>query len=310
MTRANQRRTPVWLVLCSTALIGFATALQSQEASPLQTPAAQLVRETVAQEVAANNEAGVRHLFRSRRQTPKGSQTRIYVETEEAMAGMLVAINDQPLNAEQQQAELGHLDWLNDNPDQVRKKHAREKDDAERTMRIVRALPDAFLYQYDGTEMGQPGLGKAGEPLLRLKFTPNPSYAPPSRVEQVLQGMQGYLLIDSSAHRIAKIDGALFRDVTFGWGIIGHLDKGGIFTVQQADVGDGSWNITRTNLKITGKILLFKSISMNTDERYSDFEKVAGNITFAKGVELLKSERERLAPAHSSEPPSTSKDSH
>ena len=49
----------------------------------------------------------------------------------------------------------------------------------------------------------EPGLGKTGNPLVRLKFHPNPNYEPPTRVEQVLTGMQGVVLVDRArpAHR-------------------------------------------------------------------------------------------------------------
>ena len=204
---------------------------------------------------------------------------------------MLIAINDQPLSTEQQQAERDHLNWLMGNPDQLRKKHAREKEDADRTLRIVKALPDAFHYEYAGTETGSAVMGKPGDELVRLNFTPNPGYSPPSHVEQVLEGMQGYLVIDTTAHRIAKIDGTLFREVTFGWGVLGHLDKGGHFMVQQADVGDGSWDLTSMSLKMTGKILLFKSLSIIEDETLSDFRPVPLDLTFAKGVEMLNSQQ-------------------
>jgi hypothetical protein len=106
--------------------------------------------------------------------------------------------------------------------------------------------------------------------------------------------MNGYLLIDPAARRLALIEGTLFRDVTFGWGLIGHLDKGGHFRVQQGDVGDGSWTITAMNLKMTGKILLFKGISIISDEVFSDFQRVPRDLTFAKGVELLKGEQAKL----------------
>ncbi len=158
----------------------------------------------------------------------------------------------------------------------------------------MKALPDAFRYEYDGTEPGTTTQGKAGDPLVRVKFTPNPSYSPPTRVEQVLGGMQGYLLIDTAQHRIARIDGTLFRDVNFGWGIFGHLDKGGQFRVQQADVGEGCWEITAMSLRITGKILMFKGISMISDEAFSDFQRVPDNLPFAKGADLLKTEQEKV----------------
>jgi hypothetical protein len=258
----------------------------------------ELVRAAVANEVAAANDNSTKHLFRSRKQTPQGSQTRLYVETREAMAGMTIAYNDKPLAPEQSQGEEARLADLVAHPDQLSRKHFQEKDSAERTLRIVKALPDAFLYDYDGEERGTADLGKDGARLVRLKFRPNPAFAPPSRVEQVLQGMQGFVLIDSTARRIARIDGTLFKEVGFGWGILGHLDKGGHFLVEQSEVGDGSWDISRMSLKFTGKILLFKSIAITSEEVFSEFRRVPPDTTFAQGVEMLKAEEARLDGNH------------
>jgi hypothetical protein len=264
--------------------------------SPLE-----LVRAAVANEVAAANDPSTKHIFRSRKQTPQGSQTRLYVETREAMAGMTIAYNDKPLTTEQMQGEEARLADLAAHPDQLSRKHFQEKDSTERTLRIVKALPDAFLYDYDGEERGTADLGQDGARLVRLKFRPNPAFAPPSRVEQVLQGMQGLVLIDSDARRIARIDGTLFKEVGFGWGILGHLDKGGHFLVEQSEVGDGTWDISRTSLKFTGKILLFKSLAITSDEVFSDFRRVPADTTFAQGVEMLKAEEARLAGNHQPE---------
>jgi hypothetical protein len=292
---SQSRRCAGKLLFCVLLLIAASfNAVSQTSPTPDLTPE-QLVRAAVKNEVEAANNSAVKHMFRSRKQTPKGSQTKLYVETNDAMAGMLIALNDQPLTPEQKQGEINHLFWLEGSPDQLRKKQAREKEDAEHTLRIVKALPDAFRYEYAGTENGGPGLGREGSQLIRLKFTPNPAYSPPSHTEQALEGMQGYLLIDPTSKRIARIDGTLFKGVSFGWGIVGHLDKGGHFRVQQADVGDGTWDITEMNLDIKGKILLFKSLSMVSDEVFSDFHRVADNLTFAQGVKLLETEEEKLA---------------
>lgn len=285
---------------CTVFLIGT-TPLPAQEAKQPETPPGDLVRQVAAQEVASASKADVKHMFRSRKQIPKGSQTHLYVETNEALAGMLVAVNDHPISAEQRQQEEGHLAWLINNPDELRKKRAREKEDVERTLRVVKALPDAFRYEYTALENGDSELGKSGDQMVRLKFTPNPAYSPPSRVEQVLRGMQGYLIIDATARRLARIDGTLFRDVSFGWGIVGRLNKGGNFLVQQGDVGDGSWEITAMRLRMTGKILMFKSFNLVSEETFSDFQRVPADLTFAKGVDLLKSEEQKLAHNHAPE---------
>lgn len=279
-----------WALCLLTASVSLAQEPKTPELSP-----AALVRATVANEVAAANHSEVHHMFRSFKKTPKGTQTHLYVETNEAMAGMLLAVNDHALSSSQEQQEVNHLYWLSGSPEQLRKKQAREKEDAEHSLRIMKALPEAFRYEYVGTENSEAGLGRAGDQLVRLKFTPNPSYAPPSRVEEVLEGMQGYLLIDPQAKRLARIDGTLFRNISFGWGIVGRLDKGGHFLVQQADVGDGTWELTKMKLNITGKIMMFKGISMVSDETFSDFHREPNNLPFARGVDLLRSEHEKLA---------------
>jgi hypothetical protein len=264
-------------------------------------PPAELVLQTVQNEVKAAEGPSSRHLFAARKETAHGSQTKLYCETKDAMAGMAIAYDDKPLTAQQRQAEEARLDELMKDPAELAKKRQREKEDAEHVNRIVRAMPDAFLYEFDGTEPGRPGLGKEGDELVRLRFRPNPKYDPPTHVEQVLVGMQGYLLIDANKHRIARIDGTLFKDVGFGWGILGHLDKGGHFLVQQVDVGDGTWDMERMSLAFTGKILLFKRLDIKSTEVYSDFRPVPNGLTFARGVELLKRQVATLAVNHRSE---------
>jgi hypothetical protein len=276
--------------LVTACLSGAAVAAGEDPISP-----AELVRTAVANEAASDNNESIKHMFRDRKQTPTGSQTRIFVETREALAGMTIAYNDQPLNAQQLHDEEGRLAGLEGDAEQLRRKQRQQKEDAEHTERIVKALPDAFLYEADGEETGTPTLGHAGARLVRLKFRPNPAYRPPSHVEDVLVGMTGVLLIDSEERRIARIDGTLFKEVSFGWGILGHLDKGGHFFVEQEDVGDKCWEISHMRLEFNGKILLFKSLAIKSDEVFSDFKRVPSDTSFAQGVKMLEQEEEKMA---------------
>jgi len=254
----------------------------------------ELVRRAVENEIKSNNQA-TRYMCLQRRETPAGSQTKLLVETRDAMVGLVVANNGQPLNREQRQAEYGRIERFVNDPAELARKRRQEKEGAERVNLILKALPDAFLYEYDGTETGRPGVGKPGDELLRLKFHPNPKYDPPSRVELVLVGMQGVVLIDAPKQHIARIDGTLFKDVSFGWGILGHLDRGGHFQVDQTDIGDNTWSIARMDLAFTGKILLFKSIDIKSTEIYSDFHLVPPDLTFAQGIQLLKQQQASIA---------------
>jgi hypothetical protein len=249
---------------------------------------AELVRQAVANEVKSNTGPGLHFMFKDQRQTAHLTQTKLIVETREATAGMVIEQNGRRLTPQEQQAEEARLENYARNPDELNKKRKQEKEDADRTERILRALPDAFLYEADGTQPGTESVGRSGHELVRLKFRPNPNYSPPTHVEQVLTGMAGHLLIDAEEKHIAEIDGVLQKEVGFGWGILGHLDRGGRFLVQQADVGDGHWEVTRMQLSFTGKILLFKKLSIRSSDLFSGFEPVPGDLTFAQGVELLK----------------------
>ena len=102
--------------------------------------------------------------------------------------------------------------------------------------------------------------------------------------------MQGYLLVDAVHDRLASIDGTLFKEVGFGWGILGHLDRGGRFVVHQQELGGNLWEISSVSLTLTGKILLVKNLVVNSTEVFSGFKPVPSDLTFAQALDLLKKE--------------------
>lgn len=259
------------------------------EANPNIAPV-EIVRRAVRNEVTSNQTSGAHFSFKDEKRTPQLSQTKLMVETNEATAGMLIMQDGHPLNPQQRHDEDARLANFTQSPQDLRKKKKQETEDTDHTERILKALPDAFLYTHDGTVPGRQGLGAPGDELVRLNFRPNPDYNPPTHVEQVLTGMSGHLLIDTTENRIAEIDGTLSKEVEFGWGILGHLDPGGRFLVQQANVGEHTWEVTHMQLSFTGKVLFFKKISIHSNDIFSDFHPVPHNLTFAQGVDLLKKE--------------------
>lgn len=281
------RRYVAYVLAAVLSGIGLSNAVAEDTGN---TSLAEIVRRAVHNEVASNQSSAMHFRFKDEKRTPQLSQTKLMVETTDATAGLLVMQNGHPLTPQQRHDEEVRLANYAQSPQELHKKKKQEKEDAEHTERILRALPDAFLYQRDGIEPGRQGLGSSGDELVRLNFRPNPSYKPPSHVEQVLTGMSGHLLIDTTENRIAEIDGTLSKEVEFGWGILGHLDPGGRFLVQQADVGEHQWEVTHMQLSFTGKVLFFKKISIHSNDVFSDFHSVPRNLTFAQGVELLKKE--------------------
>jgi hypothetical protein len=257
--------------------------------------AAELMREVVQNEIKAASDPSARVTFRGVKATPKGSATKLYVETRQATAGEVVAYNGQPLNAAQRSAEEARIERFINNPAELKKKCEQDHETAERTLRIMRALPEALLFEYGGEEHGSETVGRAGVRLLKLTFRPKPGYEPPSHLEEVLTGLQGFVLVDPLQMRLASIDGTLFKDVAFGWGVLGHLNRGGHFVVQQQNLGDALWQVSSVTTIFTGKMLMLKGINVNSAEVFSDFQPIPAELSLVQALELMKHQGSLLA---------------
>ena len=105
-------------------------------------PAEELIRRTVRNEMnPSNNDA--KYMFRDRKETDHRSQTKLVIETHDAMAGILVAIDDKPLNAQQREEEDARVDRFAKDPEELRKRQRQEREETERVERIMKALPVA-----------------------------------------------------------------------------------------------------------------------------------------------------------------------
>jgi hypothetical protein len=143
--------------------------------------------------------------------------------------------------------------------------------------RLFKMLPDAFVFSYAGGEGN----------LVKLSFRPNPSFNPPSLEARVFHDMEGEMWVDCKQERLAAFDGHLTRAVKFGFGLLGHLDKGGHFEVRQAEVVPGHWDMTTMNLEMTGKALLFARIGVQKKENHRDFHQVSDDLTLTQAADIL-----------------------
>ncbi len=266
------------LALASAICVSAGTRQEEKEKLPAD-PAV-LVRDAVKNELNSSARSDQFLSWKQRTVKPSRTTVREMVETPDGVIGRVISINDRPLTPDEQKKEEARINRLLD-PKQMADKRKEQKEDEQRTRKMVGALPDAFIYQYAGTEE------KNGHTFVNLKFTPNPNFNPPSRETLVFQGMQGEMTIDKNAMRLAKIDGTMMKDVSIGWGIIGHLDKGGRFYVEQKDVGGGDWEVTKMQLNFTGKALIFKTIRIESTDIASDFRPVP-KMTVAQALDMLK----------------------
>jgi hypothetical protein len=264
------------------------TRQMQQQGAPVVTPfpavpAQEFVSRTIQNELQAAKSDDTHYMYKDKRQTPDGSRTKLLIETPQGVVAYLIAVNDRPLTSEQQAQENQRIQTLLSNVSLQLRKKKEQQADADRVLKMFRELPRAFNYEYQGVVPG-----RNGHDSVELKFWPNPNYDPPSHEAAVFRAMNGTMVIDRQAERLVKIQAQLFKDVNFGWGILGHLNQGGHFLVEQTDIGGGRWEATYMDIQFTGKALLFKSINLRQLEWTSDFVRVPDNLTLSQAVEMLR----------------------
>ena len=268
------------LVLLAILVASFSANLLAQE--PPEDPVA-LVRAASWNELHATNSVHpVR--FRLHKQDENGTTTKAIIETRDGDVARLIAVNDQPLTPDRATAERARLDNLLAHPELQIHRQKKEKEDSNRENEMVRLLPDAFLYTYRGI------VDTPNGPAWRLSFQPNEKFIPPDRQAELYHGMAGELWIDCAQKRMARLDAHLIADVNFGWGMIGRLYKGGTILVIQKDVGDNHWETTHLKLNLTGKILMIKSLVIQSTEDGSDYKPVSNTLTYKDAIHLLEGE--------------------
>ena len=257
------------------------------QGSDTQSSARDLVKDVVANEVTDRAEQS-NWIYRVTKVVEQQTLNELEVETKDGPVYRLLAINDAPLDSGQRGHETARLNQLVREPSQQLAVKKQYDVDERRLENLVRLLPSAFVYQYDGWD------GR----FQRLDFRPDPAFVPPTMESKVLQSMAGTLLVDPQQKRLAQLNGRLIENVNFGFGVLGRMTKGGTFEIERTQVSSSQWKTHVINIHVNGRMLLFKTISKEQHETRSDFQPVAKDLDLRQAEELLQSRPEYQAIVH------------
>ncbi|MFY9856194.1 MAG: hypothetical protein WAK26_20185 [Terracidiphilus sp.] len=267
-------------------LLSWAGAALAQPVTPaaLTPPQAQvLVERALATEMRTAQDANRPMRYRLRKSSPRMTSTKEIIETRDGDVARLVQLNDQPLSQSAEQLEEARLDALLNDPSRQRHRKQSEEADAGIVFKLLRMLPQAFLYEYAGAGQGSSGM------VEKFRFRPNPSFNPPDLETQALTAMTGELWIDAAQERVTRLEGHLQQDTDYGWGILGKLDKGGWVVIEQADVGGRQWRIARFQMKMNLRIL-FKTKNFDTTEEMSQYAPVPAKLDYRQAIQMLRAD--------------------
>jgi len=264
----------------SLAVFGIFLTVESgvaQSQSSSQISPATLVKDVIYNEMHPSAPTSAHWKYKLEKTLGERQETRTVIETQSGSLDRLLAVAGTPLTEVQQAEEARRILRFSHSPEEQRKAEEARQKDADQCNAIFKMIPDAFIFQQTG---------QSGD-AVRLSFTPNPQFQPPSREGKVLQHMTGEMWVDGNQKRLIAIDGRLTSEVKFGAGLLGHLEKGGQFMVKRTQVAPNDWEVTELTVNMQGKALLFKNISVQQKELHSNFERMPDDISIADAAGLL-----------------------
>ncbi|HET7872935.1 MAG TPA: hypothetical protein VFL42_10530, partial [Terriglobales bacterium] len=142
------------LLVFVTTLLAYA---QRQAAVPhvqsaLPKDANQYVREIIDHEVAVENNDHTHWRYRLHREDEKSNLDRDVIQTKEGQLSRTLLINGQPLTQDQRQKDEERMHKFVVDPEERARKNKREKEDGAKAIQLLKAIPDAFIFSYDGLE--------------------------------------------------------------------------------------------------------------------------------------------------------------
>ncbi|MFP5228953.1 MAG: hypothetical protein ACLGXA_15150 [Acidobacteriota bacterium] len=299
-----------WPALGLAAAVLVSSGFAQSNPSPGHDAAA-LVRRAVANHLAAET-TDVPQRFVLHKKDDRRDYSQLVIETRQGDVAMAIAANGAPLPPSARRMQIDRLDKIDANPALQEHRLKREQEDTARVNKLMRLLPDAFLYHYEATVpclVSAPAVVATPVPTesaassgtvtptvrecYRLTFRPNPRWDPPDTESRLLKGMAGDVLIDQTGERMTRLNAHLVTDVDFGWGIIGHLDKGGTIFLEQSEVAPNQWELTRMKLNLTGRALMVKSLRFHISEEMSHYAPVPADLDYHQAIAMLKAEAVR-----------------
>jgi hypothetical protein len=215
--------------------------------------------------------------YREEKRVASQTTTQQEVETRSGIVHRVLARQGQPLDLGAQKKETDRLNnLLRNSGEQARMKQEAQSEE-QRLQRLMSAMPEAFLYTYDGMTEGN----------LRLKFQPNPAYNPQTYEARLYHALAGEIWIQPRVKRLVKIDAHILTEVDFGYGLLGRVEKGGSFQIVRQQVAENRWKTSVLDVHISGRIVLFKAISKDQRDVRTDFQPVSDDLTVPGAVALL-----------------------
>ena len=139
-----------------------------------------------------------------------------------------------------------------------RERQQRERAQADEAVRI-------FTFKIERREQLGP------HPAIVVSFTPKPGMRPQGREARVAYHFKGEAWVHEHEFEVIRLEAQAMDDVSFGWGMIGRLNKGLQMLVTRTRLPDGTWVPERSHFVGEGRALMLRKVKIDDLREYSGY---------------------------------------
>jgi hypothetical protein len=248
--------------------------------SPAAAPSGEQIRQLLERMIATSHRSDAADALYARTEhwierkhagDPAAAIDRVYrvYPTGTGTVKLVVAEAGTQVTPEKYRQELGTLEqalvWALD-PGESRQ-HARVDKWKKRTADRYRAV-EGFRDSYQVTWLGEESdpNSPGARPLAKLLLDPKLGTPSGSIATELLAASRLTLWVQPDSGAVVRLDAELVRDLLFGGGLLGKIDKGGRVHIEQTQVAPGIWLPRLTTSDVQGRKFLSHKESDRTVE--------------------------------------------
>ncbi len=112
-----------------------------------------------------------------------------------------------------------------------------------------------------------------GHEVIVFDFAPNPDYKPAKTTERFVHQLSGAVWIDQQDAEVVRLEAYMDKSFKLADGLFASIQKGSAAVFEQTKVNNEVWLPSYLEVHFNAKVLLFKGLSGNFTQRYSNYQK-------------------------------------
>lgn len=112
-----------------------------------------------------------------------------------------------------------------------------------------------------------------GRDVVVFDFRPRAGFKPSSRGESLVSKLSGVIWVDPTERQVMRLEARLVESFKMGGGLLASVKPGSAFLFEQTRLEDGIWLPRYSQVNASARIMLFKGLSINETNEFSDFKR-------------------------------------